>query len=356
MRIWVYTRSVLEAKIEALATHQKRNPGAKSRRSTPKWDWLSSTVALLLFVDVCAFTGYLWALPETFAQSSKVISTVASWVVSVLGFIGVKKATRRTSLPKFLHLPPVVLCTLAFTAGVWMFVLPFHAISLSVIAKNGNAPLPRATVAVDGKPPSLSFLTSDGRIHVGNLLAATHNLKVECDGYLPELRSAGLADVLWGGHLLVALGRAKGLIDARTTPAAADVFLDGDSEHTRGITPLPLEVDSGAHTIRFAKSGFRSTEWEPIEVRPGDPKLVERTLVRIPLPPAKEYRVLFESLPEGAAVFVDGSRSGDTPFALQLAAGRHTVKYRLGNRDCGAPETITVPPTTVPKSLEACGK
>lgn len=352
----MYNKCLLEGRIEILVAKQKRNTGAKSRKVTPQWGMVSSTVALLLFVDVCAFTGYLWALPETFDHASKVISTVASWVVSLLGFLGIKKATRRQSLAAFLRLPPVALCTLAFTAGVWTFVLPIHAIKLSVIVRGGRTPLPGATIAVDGRPPEPTTSGADGAVRVGSLLAATHNLKVECDGYVPESRSAGLTDVLWGGPLLVALGHARGTINASTNPGQADIFLDGDAEHPRGLTPLPLEVDSGLHTIRFAKPGYRPTAWEQIEIRAGEPKSVLRTLIRLPTAPAAQYTVLFTSSPSGAAVYLDGGKSGNTPVYVQLAAGRHTLRYRVGSSDCGPPETIVVPPLIVPKQLEACGK
>jgi hypothetical protein len=104
------------------------------RKVKPKWGWENSVVALLLCINLCAFTWFLWALPANFDRTTKVVSTVASWVVSLLAFFGVKKATSRTSFAAFLNLPPVGLCTLAITVGVWLFILPIHGVTVSVVA------------------------------------------------------------------------------------------------------------------------------------------------------------------------------------------------------------------------------
>ena len=104
------------------------------RKVKPTWGWRNTVVALLLCVNLGAFTWFLWALPGDFDRTTKVVSTVASWVVSLLAFFGVKKASSHTSFAAFLNLPPVGLCTLAITVGVGLFILPIHGVTVSVVA------------------------------------------------------------------------------------------------------------------------------------------------------------------------------------------------------------------------------
>jgi hypothetical protein len=311
------------------------------RKVTSNWRWQNSVVALFLCIDLCAVTWYLWELPESFGRTEKVVSTVASWVVSLLAFFGVKKATKKTSFAAFLNLPPVGLCTLAITVGVWLFVLPFHGFTVSVVAAGTRQPLADANVTVDTNPLQTG---TDGTVRANGLFATNHNLKVERDGYNLQKTTVAFTDVLRNRNIPVALSAKTGTIKATSNPSAAAIYLDGNGETVRGYTPDPLEVDAGRHTVRLAKAGFKPTEWVAFEIQGGQQKeLPLRTLQRQP-GPAKEYPVMFASEPSGAIVEVDGKRRGKTPIPVPLTLGRHSVRYRLGNSDCGAPETIQVPP------------
>lgn len=283
------------------------------RKVASKWGWQNSVVALLLCIDLCAFTWYLWALPGSFGHTSKVISTVASWVVSLLAFFGVKSATRRASFAEFLRLPPVGLCTLAITVGVWLFILPIHGVTVSVVAAGTRQPVAYAAVTLDDKK---LLAGTDGTVRANSLLAASHRLKVERDGYDPQDNiTVAFEDVLRNRDIPVALQARRGTIKATSKPSAAAVYLDGDSETVKGYTPFAREIDKGPHKIRFAKAGFQPTLWEEFEIQGGQQKeLPERALLRL-AGPAKEYPVLIASDPSGAAIAEAAQiRPGDRRF------------------------------------------
>jgi PEGA domain len=323
------------------------------RKVKPTWGWENSVVALLLCINLCAFTWFLWALPENFDRTSKVISTVASWVVSLLAFFGVKKATTKTSFAEFLSLPPVGLCTLAITVGVWLFILPIHGVTVSVVAAGSYHPVPDAAVTLDDKK---LLAGADGKVRANSLLAASYRIKVESDGYDPQETTVAFEDVLRNRNIPVALHARRGTVKATSNPSDAAVYLDGDKETLKGQTPFTQEMDPGRHTIRFAKAGYQPTAWEEFEIQRGRQTELPLRALQRQAGAAKEYPVLFASDPSGAALVVDGKAWGTTPSQVPLTLGQHTVRYKLGSADCGPPKPIKVPPYAVVGHLDNCGK
>src|SRR5260370_12930652 len=236
------------------------------RKVKPKWGWQNSVVALLLCINLCAFTWFLWALPGNFDRTTKVVSRVASWVFSLLAFFGVKKASTHRAFAEFLSLPPVGFCTLEITVGVWLFILPIHGVTVSVVAAGTYHPLPDAAVTLDDKK---LLAGPDGKVRANSLLAASYRLKVESDGYDPQETTVAFEDVLRNRNIPVALHARRGTIKAASNPSAAAVYLDGDKETMKGQTPFTQQMDPGRHTIRFAKAGYQPTACEEFEIQRG---------------------------------------------------------------------------------------
>jgi len=316
---------------------------AAPRRVKPKWQLRNSVAALLLCIDIGAFTWYLWsAFPDngSFDHTTKVITTVAGWVVSLLAFLGVKSATRKQSFAAFLNLLPVQLCTLAITVAVCLFVLPIHGVTISVVAAGTRRPLPEAAVILDAKRFQAG---TDGIVRLNSLFAASHHLKVEHDHYNPQETTVAFEDVLSSRSISVALNARRGTIIATSDPSSATVYLDGDSKTVRGSTPFTLDIEAGPHRIEFAKPGFQPTEWQEFEIEGGQQTELKLQTLQRQAGPAKRYQVMFASEPSGAAFEVDGTSWGKTPRMVPLTQGPHTVRYRIDTIDC-ATETIQVPP------------
>ena len=127
-----------------------------------------------------------------------------------------------------------------------------------------------ATVNVDGEfrgRTPLSLRLAPGRAHRVTLTkpgyeTATRELSVAADS---------------GRRLQVELTPQYGEIAVASTPANAEVFVDGER---RGVTPATLELTAVSHAIEIRLQGF-AVERAELTARPGYPQKLERTLVAL---------------------------------------------------------------------------
>lgn len=102
------------------------------------------------------------------------------------------------------------------------------------------------------------------------------------------------------------------LVTMATEPEGASIFVDG--EDSGALTPGPVEILSGEHTIRVRKPGFRS--WSDIiYVNAGETIALDKVSLE---PIGAELSVSTD--PSGASVIVDGEFNGLTPLVLELDA------------------------------------
>ena len=111
---------------------------------------------------------------------------------------------------------------------------------------------------------------------------------------------------------------AEGVV-IETDPVAAEVFLDGELLGSSSIELPPMAF--GEHDVRVEKEGFLPLE-ERFELVAGDaiePLVFALQSARISL--------FLESVPAGAAVTIDGERSGQTPLEdVELEPGQHEIQ------------------------------
>ena len=126
-----------------------------------------------------------------------------------------------------------------------------------------------------------------------------------------------------------------GSILIRSTPADADVFVDGKA---RGKTPLVLrDLALGSYTIRVARDGY-AEQTRTLELTARSPA----TSATIELRSARSGPggLNVQSRPGGARVFVNNRLAGSTPIAIPgVPAGPATVRIEL---DGYQPWTATV--------------
>ncbi len=134
-----------------------------------------------------------------------------------------------------------------------------------------------------------------------------------------------------------------GRLLVRTTPAGAEVFINGER---RGVTPLTLRgLALGTYTLRLVHGGYTPAE-QRVVLNAGRPaRSLDVSLARVrsaaaPRPPARPVApaaatsaatdpgsLLVDSRPGGARVFVDGREVGVTPVTVPaLAVGTHAVR------------------------------
>lgn len=202
----------------------------------------------------------------------------------------------------------------------------------------------RARVKIDGDP------VEAGRDGVG-LLAGTHELRIEMDGYDPHVETLTAA----GGQRLersVRLHPNKRALELITVPAGVSVRIDGADAGTTAGPPTP-DVEALAGTYGFDPKQASA----PLllgGVAPGEHRVsferdcyeTQAVTVRVDLDPEqnrplrfapvllKEARTELQitSVPSGAEVQIDGVRQGTTPLTIaSLCGGDREVSVVRGD-------------------------
>ncbi|HVM92257.1 MAG TPA: serine/threonine-protein kinase [Terriglobales bacterium] len=132
-------------------------------------------------------------------------------------------------------------------------------------AKHAPAPAPAPVVIpgemlVDSTPQGVQFEV-DGKadaswvtpFNVTGLAPGKHLISASKPGYSSEVRSI---DVVSGAKtpVLFHLAPVNALVVINSTPAAADILLDGKPTHK--VTPSQFAVEKGTHTVLLKKPGF----------------------------------------------------------------------------------------------------
>jgi tRNA A-37 threonylcarbamoyl transferase component Bud32 len=112
-----------------------------------------------------------------------------------------------------------------------------------------------------------------------------------------------VTDVSDAGVVITRVAR----LTVTTVPEGAQVYIDGVLQP--GATPLVAEVEPRvAHEVEVRLDGYQTSSYGDLRVDPGEPVLLPLTLRRL----TAQLRV--DSRPEGATVYLDGERIGETPL------------------------------------------
>lgn len=111
-----------------------------------------------------------------------------------------------------------------------------------------------------------------------------------------------------------------GALAMNSKPEGAEVKIDG---RTAGRTPLEKSLKVGTYKVRLERRGYRSRERD-IRILPGETTELVFELERIP--PGRLY---VESEPSGAALLLDGTEKGRTPFEQKLEVGEYKLELKL---------------------------
>lgn len=123
---------------------------------------------------------------------------------------------------------------------------------------------------------------------------------------------------------LVVCAKPNGAIEVKSTPEGAAIYLDGDDTDEKTNTIL-ADLEPGDYTVKLTLDGHDDYS-KDVTVEGGDTVTVEAVLV------ANAFGALqVNSTPEGAAIELDGTATGETTNFLfdSLAVGSHTLKLTL---------------------------
>jgi eukaryotic-like serine/threonine-protein kinase len=125
------------------------------------------------------------------------------------------------------------------------------------------APIPVVTAGqalIDSTPQGAAFQV-DGKTDpswvtpftVSNLAPGKHIVAINKSGYTNEMRSVDVASNA-KASLVIHLAPINALVVVNSTPAGADIMLDG--KPTGRVTPAQFAVEKGSHTVLLRKQGF----------------------------------------------------------------------------------------------------
>lgn len=106
-----------------------------------------------------------------------------------------------------------------------------------------------AQVQIDGRTDS-AWVTP---FSLGGIAPGAHTLSLTKTGYTPETRSLEVASAS-KAVVSVRLSPLNGLLVVNSTPAGAEILLDG--KNTGKVTPAQFAVEKGVHTLLLRKQGY----------------------------------------------------------------------------------------------------
>lgn len=173
--------------------------------------------------------------------------------------------------------------------------------------------------------PAYSELDIDGGLHlqIGGrylLRPGEYNLEVSAPGHYPLTQEFEVDDGdSQEAHLV--LKRLPGKVSFETTPAGAQVLVDGDA---LGVTPLSAQpVSAGEHELTLVADRYLPHR-DTVNITGME---VAQTFA-VELEPAWA-NIAISSVPVGATIYVDGEEQGQTPRLLEILQGEHVVELRM---------------------------
>ena len=140
---------------------------------------------------------------------------------------------------------------------------------------------------------------------------------------------------------------ATGSIFVNSNPPSATVLVDDVPQS--GTTPLTIPlVSTGSHTVLIRKSGYDDYSTSA-QVTAGGTATVIATLTQSS---SSTGTLVITSIPDGAAVYIDGGSQGTTPTTISITAGSHTVRLtKSGYTDYQQPAITVAAGNTIPLNV-----
>ena len=195
-----------------------------------------------------------------------------------------------------------------------------------------------ATVIIDSEPTGAHVQMNgkeigDTPVLLPDLALGSYSATVQMTGYTRR-------DISWkvqnGRPILikVPLMNNIGTLSLVSDPDAAEIEIDGQSY---GSTPFRDFLEQGQHRIRLTKNGYKPYE-KIVTVNRDETTDVEARMETLP------GSLSLESVPTGAALFINGIDYGVTPYKRDvIEAGDYTIRLTMDGYD-SLEQTITVHP------------
>ncbi len=217
-----------------------------------------------------------------------------------------------------------------------------------LVAANQSQQLPDVTLAqADGRleiasTPSEATVSVNGEFRGRTPLTLrlspgrSHRLALTKPGYETATRELSVAADS-GRRLQIDMTALVGAIEVTSTPANAEVWVDGER---RGATPVTLELTAVNHAIEIRQAGF-AVERAELTPRPGFPQKLDRTLTQLNEASGGGFPTILRTgqkqelrlIPAGQFTMGSSRRDMDRRSNEPLRAVRLTRAFYLGARE-----------------------
>lgn len=133
------------------------------------------------------------------------------------------------------------------------------------------------------------------------------------------------------------LAKDVAVVEVRTTPSGAELYVDREDLGSKGVAPRRLAVEPGTRRI-LARLPQHDDASREVDVKVGEAREVELTLA------PHRGKLVVETRPAGAEVRLDrdGRELGKTPISLELPVGEQRISVSLaGYQEAGKTVQIT---------------
>ncbi|MCQ8893805.1 MAG: PEGA domain-containing protein [Methanolinea sp.] len=175
-----------------------------------------------------------------------------------------------------------------------------------------------------------------------------HAIEISMAGYLPFSTSVSVSA---GGVSSVSASltplQTTGLLRVTSSPSGADVYVD---DIYRGYTPMTVgSLSAGRHSVRLKLAGYQDYT-QNVDVPAGNEAYLSASLSPVYQPTTGD--ILVSSVPDGAAIYLDGNYRGmtvpgDTVDITGISPGTHTITLlKSGYQDYTASVTVAAGSTS----------
>lgn len=184
-----------------------------------------------------------------------------------------------------------------------------------------------------------------------------HTVEISMSGYFPFSTSVSVSP---GGISSVSASlspmQTTGSLRVTSSPSGAEVYVD---DIYRGYTPLSTgSLSTGRHAVRLHLSGYQDY-FQNIDITRGSESFVSASLTPVYQPTTGD--ILVSSVPDGAAIYLDGNYRGKTlqgnPFDITgVSLGSHTVMLlKSGYQDYSTSVSVAAGQTTTVSAVLTAG-
>jgi hypothetical protein len=186
--------------------------------------------------------------------------------------------------------------------------------------------------------PSGAYLYLDGvykgrtPLTLNSVQAKSHTIELDLNGYYDWKTTmdvtAGVTSYI-NAQMQPVPAQTTGYIDVSSSPAGANIFLDGAYQGQTTVTgPFTIaNVQAGSHTVKLTMAGYQDYSTS-VNVRAATTSYVNAALQ--PAVAVDTGSISVSSSPTGAGIYIDDAYKGLTPLTVDgVATGSHSVKVTL---------------------------